>query len=274
MADDICFNGLPELDFDAAAHYGIPNQRKGIRRFQYQNGTYTPAGNERYRPKTGQRRDGYSRDRLDDSSREPKPSLGRRIWTRTKREPGIIAKNIVKKHIPVFALKDDELRNINERLMLEESVLHLSGRLSPRDHRNTTHSIFTSLLNVGVHTLDSAFTTAAKTAFSSHSGGSKGSDKKDDGTKQSPKEPLPNISFNSGNSNRSSTKAETYMPAGAHGVRQQYNPKTREWEDVYYSTPADDGIFAGLLDLDENLLKHTSEQLELLKSLSISDVRV
>lgn len=32
-------------------HSGIKGQRKGIRRFQYANKTYTPAGNERYRPK-------------------------------------------------------------------------------------------------------------------------------------------------------------------------------------------------------------------------------
>lgn len=31
-------------------HSGIKGQRKGVRRFQYANGTYTPAGNERYRP--------------------------------------------------------------------------------------------------------------------------------------------------------------------------------------------------------------------------------
>lgn len=32
-------------------HYGIKGQKKGVRRFQYENMTYTPAGNERYRPK-------------------------------------------------------------------------------------------------------------------------------------------------------------------------------------------------------------------------------
>lgn len=31
-------------------HSGIKGQRKGVRRYQYANGTYTPAGNERYRP--------------------------------------------------------------------------------------------------------------------------------------------------------------------------------------------------------------------------------
>lgn len=34
-------------------HSGIKGQRKGIRRYQYANKTYTPAGNERYRPKKG-----------------------------------------------------------------------------------------------------------------------------------------------------------------------------------------------------------------------------
>jgi hypothetical protein len=34
-------------------HSGIKGQRKGVRRFQYANNTYTPAGNERYRPKKG-----------------------------------------------------------------------------------------------------------------------------------------------------------------------------------------------------------------------------
>lgn len=33
------------------SHSGIKGQRKGIRRYQYANGTYTKAGNERYRPK-------------------------------------------------------------------------------------------------------------------------------------------------------------------------------------------------------------------------------
>jgi hypothetical protein len=35
------------------SHSGIKGQRKGIRRFQYANGTYTKAGNERYRPSKG-----------------------------------------------------------------------------------------------------------------------------------------------------------------------------------------------------------------------------
>lgn len=34
-------------------HSGIKGQRKGVRRYQYANKTYTPAGNERYRPKKG-----------------------------------------------------------------------------------------------------------------------------------------------------------------------------------------------------------------------------
>lgn len=36
---------------DELYHYGIRGQRRGIRRFQYMNNTYTPAGNARYRPK-------------------------------------------------------------------------------------------------------------------------------------------------------------------------------------------------------------------------------
>lgn len=36
-------------------HSGIKGQRKGVRRYQYANKTYTPAGNERYRPKKGNR---------------------------------------------------------------------------------------------------------------------------------------------------------------------------------------------------------------------------
>lgn len=35
------------------SHSGIKGQKKGIRRFQYANGTYTKAGNERYRPGKG-----------------------------------------------------------------------------------------------------------------------------------------------------------------------------------------------------------------------------
>ena len=34
-------------------HSGIKGQKKGIRRFQYANKSYTPEGNERYRPKKG-----------------------------------------------------------------------------------------------------------------------------------------------------------------------------------------------------------------------------
>lgn len=34
-------------------HYGIKGQRKGNRRYQYYNKTYTPEGNERYRPSKG-----------------------------------------------------------------------------------------------------------------------------------------------------------------------------------------------------------------------------
>lgn len=36
-------------------HSGIKGQRKGVRRFQYMNGTYTKLGNERYRPSSGAR---------------------------------------------------------------------------------------------------------------------------------------------------------------------------------------------------------------------------
>ena len=35
------------------SHSGIKGQRKGVRRFQYANGTYTKEGNERYRPSKG-----------------------------------------------------------------------------------------------------------------------------------------------------------------------------------------------------------------------------
>lgn len=34
-------------------HSGIKGQKRGIRRFQYANNTYTPLGNERYRPRKG-----------------------------------------------------------------------------------------------------------------------------------------------------------------------------------------------------------------------------
>ena len=36
---------------DALEHKAIKGQKKGVRRYQYANGTYTPAGNKRYRPK-------------------------------------------------------------------------------------------------------------------------------------------------------------------------------------------------------------------------------
>lgn len=34
-------------------HSGIKGQRKGVRRYQYSNKTYTPEGNRRYRPHVG-----------------------------------------------------------------------------------------------------------------------------------------------------------------------------------------------------------------------------
>ena len=36
---------------DSLEHKAIKGQKKGVRRYQYQNGTYTKEGNERYRPK-------------------------------------------------------------------------------------------------------------------------------------------------------------------------------------------------------------------------------
>lgn len=36
-------------------HSGIKGQRKGVRRYQFANGTYTEAGNQRYRPNKGVR---------------------------------------------------------------------------------------------------------------------------------------------------------------------------------------------------------------------------
>ena len=35
---------------DSLAHYGIKGQKWGLRRYQYENGSYTPEGIERYRP--------------------------------------------------------------------------------------------------------------------------------------------------------------------------------------------------------------------------------
>lgn len=262
MADDICFNGLPDLDFDAAAHYGIKDQKWGIRNYQYENGSYTPAGRERYRKGTGRREDGGRRGpRREIYSREeePKKSLKERFVARAKAEPGIIAKNIVKKHIPVFALKDDELQNINERLQLEESVLHLSGRLSPRDHRRTTHSVFTGLLNASVKTLEAFGVEAAHHVFGGKSGGG--------GKSDSSKDRSDNKSDRGGNQysdshpdKRSTVRgpmAEQYRPAGARVAKhQKYNPVTGEWEDVYYSTPDSGVTFTGLPDLDENFAEH------------------
>ena len=226
MADDICFNGLPDLDFDAAAHYGIKDQKWGIRNYQYENGSYTPAGRERYRRGNGERRGGYSGNRREPYSQrqeEPKKSLKERFVARAKAEPGIIARNIVKKHIPVFALKDDELKNINERLALEESVLHLSGRLSPRDHRTTTHSVFTGILGAGVHTLD-AFSVGAAKAFwdiTSKAATSKGK----------------------GGDHKSSQD-------------QKHDDSNRKKKDASHDG-LDEGVnFTGLPDLDENSLEH------------------
>ena len=226
MADDICFNGLPDLDFDTAAHYGIKDQKWGIRNYQYENGSYTPAGRERYRRGNGERRGGYSGNRREPYSQrqeEPKKSLKERFVARAKAEPGIIARNIVKKHIPVFALKDDELKNINERLALEESVLHLSGRLSPRDHRTTTHSVFTGILGAGVHTLD-AFSVGAAKAFW----------------------------------NITSKAATSKGKGGDHksSQEQKHDDSNRKKKDASHDG-LDEGInFTGLPDLDENSLKH------------------
>lgn len=38
---------------DELYHFGIKGQKKGLRRFQYANKTYTPEGNRRYRPSKG-----------------------------------------------------------------------------------------------------------------------------------------------------------------------------------------------------------------------------
>lgn len=40
---------LTHSDENSLAHYGIKGQKWGIRRFQYDNGSYTPEGKERYR---------------------------------------------------------------------------------------------------------------------------------------------------------------------------------------------------------------------------------
>lgn len=42
---------IPDWTPDELAHKAIKGQKKGVRRFQYANGTYTKEGNERYRPK-------------------------------------------------------------------------------------------------------------------------------------------------------------------------------------------------------------------------------
>ena len=42
-------------------HSGIKGQKKGIRRYQYLNGTYTREGNLRYRPPSGERGDKIAR---------------------------------------------------------------------------------------------------------------------------------------------------------------------------------------------------------------------
>lgn len=50
------YSNVRRLPSDTLCHSGIRGQRRGIRRFQYQNGTYTEAGNERYRPKSNKRK--------------------------------------------------------------------------------------------------------------------------------------------------------------------------------------------------------------------------
>lgn len=39
---------------DELYHFGIKGQKKGLRRFQYANKSYTPEGNRRYRPSKGE----------------------------------------------------------------------------------------------------------------------------------------------------------------------------------------------------------------------------
>lgn len=51
----------------ALIHYGIPGQKWGVRRFQYENGSYTPAGYKRYRQEKTLFVSGSSKTQISDS---------------------------------------------------------------------------------------------------------------------------------------------------------------------------------------------------------------
>lgn len=104
---------------NSLAHYGIKGQKWGIRRFQYENGSYTPEGKERYGrgSKTGGSQKGLTRGFFFKPKPEPKRRYQNDDGTLTeegKRRYGSEHKQveIYNKATERF---NNELRNINQK---------------------------------------------------------------------------------------------------------------------------------------------------------------
>lgn len=104
---------------DELAHYGIKNQKWGNRRYQYEDGTRTPEGKERYSKSKNNKGD----NSFKDVSKLAKDS-GKAVTELSKNIPGKSTK-VIKPDLS--KMSDDELRKKVNRLTLEEQYGRLSG---------------------------------------------------------------------------------------------------------------------------------------------------
>lgn len=94
------------------AHYGVPGQKWGVRRYQYENGTLTAAGKERY-GKADQDAKGVSK------SKGSKPES--KTW----------------KPSDASNLSDEELNRRNSRLQREQQYRQMTENSTKREIKST-----------------------------------------------------------------------------------------------------------------------------------------
>lgn len=192
----IYYIGNAEYDSDYLEHHGIVGQRKGVRRFQNYDRTWTELGKIRYGS-------GKRRDSSDDDKVGKKPSVMERLFPKrkTKPEPKKEQKpEAPKKEEPVTETtkkeepsvprdrpkkarvewSDEELRRRITRAELEKKYNDLMAE-KPKELSESKKFVMTLLSNVGKNLLSTYITQTVQNNNNSNNNNSGGNKKKKKG---------------------------------------------------------------------------------------------
>lgn len=111
---------------DYLCHYNILGAKWGLRRFQYKDGSLTPAGRERYRKNRQSKKTQEKLVTVKDMSDDELNKAIQRLETENKYSKLITQKDGMSKKKSVEEMADDELSNIVKRLENEEKYLKLT----------------------------------------------------------------------------------------------------------------------------------------------------